>query len=293
MTKLIGSGSHGEVYDARHSVTGERVAIKLSSTKEGEISIRNELCQYSAVMPGADGGHPPRNIALPITSGCMGKNTFLIQKLLGPSLEEVMDARPHILSIRSVFMVGLQILTTLEYIHSKGILHRDIHPGNLVIGRTSTDCSVIHLIDFGSAGRWRDEETQRQISIKERPDLSGLTMFACAALHLRKHQSRRDDLESLIYTLAYLATGSLPWENVQYEDRNTRLRLASEKNNQSSRKICSGIGELADALEYIRRLQPPDRPDYEYLRTIFRYALTRRVYGDNVAFDWELRRPVI
>ena len=57
-------------------------------------------------------------------------------------------------SIRTVCIIGLQILDRLEFLHSKFIIHRDIKPSNFMIGRNNN--SMIYIADFGLSKIYRN-----------------------------------------------------------------------------------------------------------------------------------------
>ena len=53
-------------------------------------------------------------------------------------------------------MIGLQILDRIQFIHSKGVIHRDIKPDNFLIGKKEK-CNKIYVVDFGLAKRFIKE----------------------------------------------------------------------------------------------------------------------------------------
>ena len=55
-------------------------------------------------------------------------------ELMGKSLEDIFQQNQKKFSIKTVCMVGIQMLDRLEFIHSKNIIHRDIKPDNFVVG---------------------------------------------------------------------------------------------------------------------------------------------------------------
>ena len=79
-----------------------------------------------------------------------GKNDFyniLVEELLGLSLNVFWDfKKQNNIKIKNVYMIALQILYRLEYIHSKNVIHSDIKPSNFLIGRKNKE--IIYLIDF-------------------------------------------------------------------------------------------------------------------------------------------------
>ena len=59
-------------------------------------------------------------------------------ELLGKSLEDIFQSQQKKFTLKTVCMVGIQMLDRLEFIHSKNIIHRDIKPDNFVLGLDNT-----------------------------------------------------------------------------------------------------------------------------------------------------------
>jgi casein kinase 1 len=66
-------------------------------------------------------------------------------------LDEIIElVKNRRFSLKTVLMIGLQVIDRLEAFHKIGYLHRDLKPDNLVIGFEEKN-KVIYLIDFGLA----------------------------------------------------------------------------------------------------------------------------------------------
>lgn len=110
--------------------------------------------------------------------------------------------------------------------HSCGFIHRDIKPQNILIGEEHTErCNKIFLIDFGLSVQYLDEGGSHLKPIKNYNSVVGTALFASINAHEGSELSRRDDIESLAYTLIYLCTGSLPWKNINIKKKKERHQV--------------------------------------------------------------------
>merc|ERR1711916_81101 len=107
--------------------------------------------------------------------------------------------------------------------------------------------------------------------------------------HLGIEQSRRDDMESIGYVLAYFSRGSLPWQGLKAQTKKQKYqKILDKKMGVQIATLCRGQPEeLRKYVEYCRSLRFEDKPNYPYLRGLFREALETQKYGDpNQGFDW-------
>ena len=64
-------------------------------------------------------------------------------------------------------MLADQLLDRIEYIHTRGLLHRDLKPDNFLVGCNRQTERVIYIIDFGLAKLFRDPKTKKHIPYRE------------------------------------------------------------------------------------------------------------------------------
>ncbi|XP_057797151.1 casein kinase 1-like protein 2 isoform X2 [Salvia miltiorrhiza] len=208
--------------------------------------------------------------------------------LLGPSLEDLFTFCSRKLSLKTVLMLADQMLNRLEYVHSKSFLHRDLKPDNFLMG-LGRRANQVYAIDFGLAKKYRDSNHQH-IPYRENKNLTGTARFASINTHLGIEQSRRDDLESLGYVLMYFLRGSLPWQGLQAGNKKQKYDRISEKKVQTSiESLCRGYPtEFASYFHYCRSLRFEDKPDYSYLKRIFRDLFIREGFQFDYVFDWTI-----
>lgn len=100
-------------------------------------------------------------------------------------------------------------------------------------------------------------------------------------------QSRRDDLESLAYILLYFLRGSLPWQGLKSSPEEKFDRIKDKKMSIPVDVLCSGLPEeFSTFLNYCRALDFKDKPNYTYLRKLFRDMAAREGYEYDNQYDW-------
>ncbi|AQK59263.1 casein kinase 1-like protein 4 isoform X3 [Zea mays] len=248
--RKIGSGSFGEIYLATHVDTYEIVAVKIESSKTNHPQLLYEAKLYNALQ----GGTGIANIKW---CGIDGDENILVIDLLGPSLEDLFVYCGRRFSLKTVLMLADQ---------------------------------MVYVIDFGLAKRYRDSATNRHIPYRENKNLTGTARYASRNTHLGIEQSRRDDLESIGYVLLYFLRGSLPWQGLKAATKKQKYDKISEKKLSTPiEALCkSHPVEFASYFHYCHSLTFDQRPDYSFLRHVFRELFEREGYQFDYVYDWTL-----
>jgi casein kinase 1 len=146
----------------------------------------------------------------------------------------------------------------------------------------------VYIIDYGLAKKYRDSSTHRHIPYRENKSLIGTPRYASLNTHLGIEQSRRDDIESLGYILMYFLKGSLPWQGLKAGNKKQKYDKISEKKVSTSiETLCRGHPtEFASYFHYCRSLRFDDKPDYAYLKRLFRNLFIREGFQFDFVFDW-------
>ncbi|GKC50433.1 casein kinase 1-like protein 2 [Tanacetum coccineum] len=221
--------------------------------------------------------------------GVEGDYNVLVMDLLGPSLEDLFNFCSRKLSLKTVLMLADQMINRVEFIHCKSFLHRDIKPDNFLMG-LGRRANQVYAIDFGLAKKYRDSSTHQHIPYRENKNLTGTARYASMNTHLGIEQSRRDDLESLGFVLMYFLRGSLPWQGLKAGNKKQKYERISEKKVSTSiEALCRGYPtEFASYFHYCRSLRFDDKPDYAYLKRIFRDLFIREGFQFDYVFDWTI-----
>jgi len=260
--------------------TGEEVAIKLESVK----TKHPQLLYESKIYRILHGGLGIPNVRW---YGIEGDYNVMVLDLLGPSLEDLFNYCGRRFQLKTVLMLADQLLGRLEYVHTKSFIHRDVKPDNFLIGLGKRQ-SVIHIIDFGLAKKYRDPRSHQHIPYRENKNLTGTARYASINTHIGIEQSRRDDLESLGYVLMYFIRGSLPWQGLKANTKKQKYeRIMDRKMSTSTEQLCKGYAtEFRSYFEYCRSLRFEDRPDYAYLKRLFKELFYRKGFQYDNMFDW-------
>merc|ERR1712190_247267 len=159
---------------------------------------------------------------------------------------------------------------------------------NFLIGLGKRKSNTVYIIDFGLAKRYHHPKTQQHIPYRENKSLTGTARYASINTHLGIEQSRRDDLESLGYVLMYFNRGQLPWQGLKANTKKEKYnRIAEKKLSTPIEFLCRNFPqEFSTYLNYVRTLRFDDKPDYKYLRRLFRDFFFRQGYAADYRFDW-------
>ena len=279
--KLIHSSGFAEVYEGFNEKDKISVAMKFEKRKSNYNILQSEAFLLMNL----------KGLGIPklITYGIHGQYNILIEELLGKSLGHIYDKMPEDkFNIKDICMIALQSLDRLEFLHSKLVIHRDIKPYNLVIGRY--DPNIIYLIDFGLSRKYRSSRTGKHVKFKNLNLTFGSLRYLSINGNKGYEQSRRDDLESLGYMLIFLATGNIPWlqaERVNLNIVKKYLLVYKIKKMIPTEKLCIGLPEeIAKYINYCKGLYFEQDPDYNYLRSLFESILMKNNFKNDLNFSW-------
>ena len=169
-----------------------------------------------------------------------------------------------------VACIAVEALAILDNFHSKGYVHGDIKPENFLLGPPgSVNEKKLYLVDLGLATRWRDAVCNTHVDYDQRPDVfRGTVRYASVHAHLGRTASRRDDLESLAYTLLFLLKGRLPWQG--YQGDNKGFLVCKKKMATSAEVLCRYMPPpFKTFMDAVINLKFDEEPKYGALAALF------------------------
>ena len=284
--KKLGEGSFGRIYEAVYK--NEHFALKFENINKNSNLLESE----ASIMNYLKGPHIPYVKSF----GTSGHYNVLIMQLMGKSLEDLINEKKTF-SVKTVCILGYQMINILEYIHNKHIVHRDIKPDNFVMGLDSLSKNL-YLLDFGLAKKYRSSVTLVQNPLINKKKLTGTARYASINALRGFEQSRRDDLEAVGYVLMYFLRGSLPWQGLAGKNKEERYkRILKKKIDTSPYDLCLGFPEEFEKyIEYTRKMEYVEQPLYDNLRGYFIQILEKGNEDFDYIYDWsteeekELRR---
>jgi serine/threonine protein kinase len=107
----------------------------------------------------------------------------MISDLLGPSLEDLFNFCDRKFSLKTILLLADQLISRVQYMHTKSFIHRDIKPDNFLMG-TGRLGNVVHIIDFGLTKEYRDPETHIHKEYHDGHKLGGTLRYASINNHL-------------------------------------------------------------------------------------------------------------
>lgn len=203
----LGSGGMGQVYRARRVRLGDEVAIKvMQASVDAPPETRERFLRESRAC--AQLRHP--GIVGILDFGLdAAKQPYMVMELLsGPSLREEIELEAPMSTARVAAIMG-EVAAALQLAHDRGITHRDLKPGNIVVHRYESGERVYKVIDFGLAAMKAASDETR---------LTDPALFLGTLAYAAPEQIRGDPVTPAtdIYSMGVIAyemlTGTRPFD---------------------------------------------------------------------------------
>jgi eukaryotic-like serine/threonine-protein kinase len=239
ITDWIGQGGMGQVFKAVHTVMGRECAIKVlplsKSTPEAIENFRREIrtqaqLDHSHLVRAYDAGHD-------------GNVHYLVTEYVpGTDLRQFVR-RQGLLTMQQAANVIVQAARGLEYAHQRGLIHRDVKPGNILV----TPAGVAKVSDLGLSG-FIDEAEQDPRAGKI---VGTADYLSPEQIHSPSQVTSVSDIYSLGCTLYYAISGKVPFPGGTTKEK---ARRHLEETPWHPRRFNSEVSEefvevIADMME--------------------------------------------
>ncbi|KAL4322909.1 hypothetical protein AHAS_Ahas14G0257600 [Arachis hypogaea] len=272
--RKLGKGGFGQVFVGRRVTGGND---RTSGPGATEVALKFEHrnskgCNYGPpyewqVYNTLGGSHGIPKVHY---KGRQGEYYVMVMDMLGPSLWDVWNSSSQAMPAEMVACIAVESLSILEKMHSRGYVHGDVKPENFLLGQPGTPQEKkLYLVDLGLATKWRDTSSGQHVEYDQRPDMfRGTVRYASVHAHLGRTASRRDDLESLAYTLIFLHKGRLPWQG--YQGDNKSFLVCKKKMGTSPEMLCCFCPPpFRQFLEIVVNMKFDEEPNYSKLISLF------------------------
>lgn len=287
--KSIGLGGFGEIYlasklDEFDKSLEEDYIIKVEPHTNGPLFVEIHFYLQAAQDDNLEeykNTNRLKHLGIPrfVASGSYKRKKdnyrFLVMPRFGSDLQRILD---HLdgqkFTRKTACSVGLQVLDSLEFIHSKGYVHKDIKASNLLIGRGIAGQHEIFLVDYGLCSKFEVGGLHKPFVHNKRWAHEGTMEYTSREAHIGC-AGRRGDLEVLLYNLVEWCGGWLPWDRdhatieeaefgkfLAFEEIQPFLNVAFQGNHYPQ--------YLCLFMKYINTMTFEETPDYNYLRSLLK-----------------------
>ncbi|MEP6955391.1 MAG: protein kinase [Chthoniobacterales bacterium] len=221
----LGRGAMGVTYRARDTVLHREVALKvIAPAAKDAAAVRERLLREARAAATLRHPHVASVFQFGVSPG--GERCYCAIELIEGETLEARIRREGPLPVATVLEMAEQVTSALIAAAERGLVHRDLKPGNIMLGRTDDRAIDVKVIDFGLA---------KAVRVAGEMELTqgafvGTPAFASPEQFAGREVDARTDIYALGVTMWFALTGRLPFggttiEEIQQRQAEQRLPL--------------------------------------------------------------------
>ncbi|MCA9802873.1 MAG: serine/threonine protein kinase [Cyanobacteria bacterium HKST-UBA02] len=249
----LGEGGMGIVFRARDGVLDKTVAIKVLAL-ESDPAILGRFQREAQMASRLN--HP--NVVQILDFGVSSSNRpYMVMEFIeGESLDALLAKRGR-LSLSEALPLLIQIGLGLDHAHGRGVLHRDLKPGNVVVIQSETGETVAKLLDFGIARPEDHDQSNGLKTLTRTGAIVGSPLYMSPEQAGSRDLDRRSDIYSFGCLMFKVLTGDVPLRG-----ESAMETIAMKTSSEAPTLASAGYAETADVENVVAgclALNPEDR----------------------------------
>ncbi|KAJ5071418.1 tau-tubulin kinase 2 [Anaeramoeba ignava] len=296
LTKKIGEGAYGQIFEAKDLNTNQLYAMKVEP-----LNVSKSLLHETNVLTNLQ-----KSLYVPkfIACGKTKQFNFLVMELLGENITKLRKKQAESkFTISTILKIGIQMISALESLHKLGYLHRDVKPSNFLIRNNTflNDSKSLYVPKFIACGKTKQfnflvmELLGENITkLRKKQAESKFTISTILKIGIQMISA----LESL-HKLGYLHRDVKPSNflirnNTFLNDSSVELPQCCIIDFGISEKFISEDGKLLEKFYliffFIKKIELKfeDEPNYDFIKNLLLNEYNQKCFGIDFKYDWEL-----